>query len=192
MAVFLVSCGDDEDCDFGDPVITQADGTAEVKLGDQESNARLAQRFRLTESITLAWIDLTIRKEGEPAGDLRVFIHDDEGGRPSDNPISDGKSEVLLNSEISDVLTLFQMVFPNGDEPDLSADRDYYFVIEDLSGVIDSANYFVFTASSSDVYADGELWAFDRDEPDNDAAWMDDTGVDMEFEILKCVDEDDV
>ncbi len=186
IAVFLSGCSGDDKCDFISVLIQQAEATSNIPFKDQSSNAKMAQRFRSSTSFDLGAISITIKKEGDPQGTLRLTIHEDDVNKPDKDDISGGSSEDISSSVIEGNFKRIEFNFPK--EPGLAGNKDYYFVIE-FTGTSDSANFFELQ-SAGDVYPDGELWRFDSSETDEDVAWTSFAAEDLEFIVWKCEESD--
>ena len=191
MGLILAGCSDDVECDFTSDIISQVDGSNPIAISDIENREKLAQRFTVPKGVNLAAVRLSVRKVGEPAGTLRVSIHDEDNDRPDNDSINDGGPRDM---DVSSVGTSFfdevRVDFPG--EPEINGGTDYYIVIESTEA-IDPVNFFELGAvSDGSAYGGGELYAFDGDDSidDEDDAWSPSPNQDLEFTVEKCEDKD--
>jgi hypothetical protein len=182
---FLLSGCADKKCDYSSDYIVQADGSETVSLNDSPNDAMVAQRFVPDSAVTVASISFTIKKVGDPQGELRISIHTEDNDRPKDDPITDGGPVTANLSGVgSDVLVEVKVDITG--HPDLSSGRNYYIVF-DSSEDPDNENYFQLgSVSTPSAYAGGEVWRFDSEETDKDRAWTEASTEDLQFTVKKC------
>lgn len=185
IGVFLVACGDEGDCDVLVDFIDQLDGTNIVLFHDTSANEKIAQKFMSEGSTIVGEVSFSIRKVGDPQGEIRISIHEVDGSRPDQDFIPGGGPQGFDASNISsDSFTQVKVEYQS--EPDLDSNRDHFLVI-DFTGDLNGLDYFELAASSGpDAYPQGEAWLFNSDEDDEDDAWIIRPNTDLVFTIDRC------
>jgi hypothetical protein len=167
--------------------LNQPEGNDLINFHDVATNAKIAQRFRPAFTFTLGKISFTIKKVGNPAGLLKVSIHENDKNKPDDSPMNDGGPHLPDLTGISST-SLSEVFVEFSNEPDLKSGVDYYFVI-DVGENLDPENYFQLgSTSTSSAYPNGEVWRFNSGENDKDKAWSS-SSDDLQFRIEACEEE---
>ena len=185
IGVFLVACGDEGTCDAVVDFIDQLDGTNTVRFHDIPANDKIAQKFESGGSTIIRKVSFSIKKVGDPQGEIRISIHEMDNGHPDKDHISGGSPQNFGASSISsNSFTQVKVVFLS--EPELSSNRDHFLVI-DFTDDVNDVDYFELAASSGpDAYSQGEAWLFNKDEDDEDKAWIILPNSDLAFTIDEC------
>ena len=158
LSVALAGCGQEIKCDDSSESIKQVDGTDPEAFNHEAVTEKIAQRFIIGGDINLASVRLYIRRVGSPNGTLRIWIQEDENGRPhpDNDPIENGGPETkdIAGLELSDtVLEEVTITFP--DHPELDSGKDYFLVVDIEGDDVDDLNHLKLGAVSEALaYAD--------------------------------------
>ena len=186
IGIFLVACGDEDNCDAVVDFIDQVDGTDKIEFNLTKLNQKVAQKFKSEADTRIKMVSVSMRKVGDPSGDVRITIREKDGTYPDKDFVSRGGPQSFSASKISsDFFTQVSVEFPI--EVELGSNRDHFIVL-DFSDGSNGSDYFEVAASSgAGAYSEGEAWVFDGDEEDEDLAWNQQSNKDLMFTIDQCV-----
>lgn len=157
-------CGEAKTCDDPSPLVEQLDNSDELRFPQEAENTKMAQGFRPVDDFILYDVSFFIKKIGSPQGSLQISIHEGNAEEPDDSIIAGSTRPIKEAAEIEGpVSDIIKIEFSS--RPELKANQDYFIVVEFSPDAENSANHFLFGASTeSDRYVEGKFLRFDEDE----------------------------
>ena len=150
-------------------------------VGNALVNQRVAQSFRVKDSLQFNDLAIRARKQGNPTDSLRFSLQTDLNGKPSGVELSaqsvtpgvlSGESYGWVGVKLSIPVSL-QVGVP-------------YWLILDRSGAIDSGNYYLLGLDENQGYKDGTLLIYDQ----SNATWKSRLpGADLLFRLTGVLEQ---
>jgi hypothetical protein len=119
------------------------------------ANDGIAQGFSHSNTTTVQYADILLKKTGTPTGNLTLRIDPNSAGMPSGTPITNGTATVVAASTLTTGYTLIRFTWPT--PPTITASTQYHLVLTTADSASNS-NYVEWgTDASTPPYANGAL-----------------------------------
>jgi len=113
---------------------------ATVAFGDTTGKARRALRIKPQSAVTIASVDVWLRKVGSPSDNITIEIQTETSGSPSGTAVTNGTSGTLAGTGLTtNRFIRYTLTFAT--PPSLSSGTNYWVVIK-RSGAADGSNYY--------------------------------------------------